>query len=602
MAISSNDKPSSTSLLDHLPGKLPQVRIPDDVDLQVGPNAIADKFSRLSADDFTGDALWRDTYGLTGTMHTFYSGDTIATIWNILSKSRGIVSHAKVVPNSAKVLRLDEETSWVECRLSFQTKYPATDCSAIIHLVPTTSGVWKIWVLRTILEQISGHGNVDSLAPCMPRTNGRIQQVEHQITSSTKDPHFHTVVVGGGQSGLSTGGRLQALGVSYVILEKNEEVGAAWGLRYNSAKLHTVREYSHLPFDRTFGPELGEYLGKDQLATGHKRWADKYGINIWLSTTLVSGSWDKDQRLYTLTIKKNGIISKITAKHVVFATGAGSQVPLIPEWPDKDKFNGIIMHSQNYKSAEGWRGKRGIVVGTANTAHDVADDMFEEGMEVTMIQRSRTFVLPVEYIASRYHMLYNENIPTEMSDRTMFSNPVSISRLLSAKSFHAMARAEPERWEALENAGFKVDPYGDIQEAINIKLGGHYIDVGTSAKISKGYIKVKSDALVERYTSSGLLFTDGTKVDADVIVLATGFDGNLRNDVERIFGKAVADCAGDCFGINEEGEVLGAFRVLQQPGMWYLGGALGHARYYSRFIALSIKADQLGIPFPVYVD
>ncbi|KAL6793224.1 hypothetical protein J3E68DRAFT_438073 [Trichoderma sp. SZMC 28012] len=602
MAISSNDKPSSTGLLDHLPGKLPQVRIPDDVDLQVGPNAIADKFSRLSADDFTGDALWRDTYGLTGTMRTFYSGDTIATIWNILSKSRGIVSHAKVAPNSAKVLRLDEETSWVECRLSFQTKYPATDCSAIIHLVPTTSGVWKIWVLRTILEQISGHGNVDSLAPCMPRTNGRIQQVEHQITSSTKDPHFHAVVVGGGQSGLSTGGRLQALGVSYVILEKSEEVGAAWGLRYNSAKLHTVREYSHLPFDRTFGPELGEYLGKDQLAAGHKRWADKYGINIWLSTMLVSGSWDKDQHLYTLTIKKNGIISKITAKHVVFATGAGSQVPLIPEWSDKDKFNGIIMHSQNYKSAEGWRGKRGIVVGTANTAHDVADDMFEEGMEVTMIQRSRTFVLPVEYIASRYHVLYNENIPTEMSDRTMFSNPVSISRLLSAKSFHAMARAEPERWEALENAGFKVDPYGDIQEAINIKLGGHYIDVGTSAKISKGYIKVKSDALVERYTSSGLLFTDGTKVDADVIVLATGFDGNLRNDVERIFGKAVADCAGDCFGINEEGEVLGAFRVLQQPGMWYLGGALGHARYYSRFIALSTKADELGIPLPVYVD
>lgn len=74
----------------------------------------------------------------------------------------------------------------------------------------------------------------------------------------------------------------------------------------------------------------------------------------------------------------------------------------------------------------------------------------------------------------------------------MFSNPVSISRLLSAKSFHAMARAEPERWEALENAGFKVDPYGDIQEAINIKLGGHYIDVGTSAKISKGYVRIST--------------------------------------------------------------------------------------------------------------
>lgn len=51
-----------------------------------------------------------------------------------------------------------------------------------------------------------------------------------------------------------------------------------------------------------------------------------------------------------------------------------------------------------------------------------------------------------------------------------------------------MARAQPERWDALERAGFKVDPYGDIQDAINVRLGGHYIDVGTSTKISKGLV------------------------------------------------------------------------------------------------------------------
>lgn len=238
MAITSPDQPSSTNLLDRLPGKLPQAQIPNDVNLQVGPKAIADKFPRLSATDFTDDALWRDTYGLTGTMRTFYSGDAIANIWSILSKRRGIASPVEVVPNSAKVFRLDEEASWIECRFTFQTKYPATDCSAILHLVPTVGGIWKIWVLRTILEQISGHGNVDYLAPCMPQTNSRIH-VEQESTPSTEESHFQAVIVGGGQSGLSTGGRLQALGVSYVILEKNEEVGAAWGLRYNSAKRTT---------------------------------------------------------------------------------------------------------------------------------------------------------------------------------------------------------------------------------------------------------------------------------------------------------------------------------------------------------------------------
>jgi len=89
-------------------------------------------------------------------------------------------------------------------------------------------------------------------------------------------------------------------------------------------------------------------------------------------------------------------------------------------------------------------------------------------------------------------VLYNNKIPTELSDRIQFSSPVSIARLMSASAFHAMARAQPERWDALELRGFKVDPYGDIQDAVNIRLGGHYIDVGTSAKISKGWVRTRS--------------------------------------------------------------------------------------------------------------
>lgn len=83
------------------------------------------------------------------------------------------------------------------------------------------------------------------------------------------------------------------------------------------------------------------------------------------------------------------------------------------------------MHSAQYDSAEAWKGKSGIVVGAANTGHDVADDMYEAGMDVTMVQRNRTCkwqtclsvfssprawlmsileldVLPLEYIESRY--------------------------------------------------------------------------------------------------------------------------------------------------------------------------------------------------------
>lgn len=78
----------------------------------------------------------------------------------------------------------------------------------------------------------------------------------------------------------------------------------------------------------------------------------------------------------------------------------------------------------------------------------------------------------------------------------MFTNPTSISRLVSAKAFHSLAQAEPQRWEGLERAGFKVDPYGDIQYHISVRLGGHYIDVGTSKKISEGQVSTPESVLI----------------------------------------------------------------------------------------------------------
>lgn len=169
----------------------------------------------------------------------------------------------------------------------------------------------------------------------------------------------------------------------------------------------------------------------------------------------------------------------------------------------------------------------------------------------------------------------------------MISNPVSIARRFSAKTFHAITRAQPERHESLERAGFKVDPFSDTQDAINIRLGGHYIEVGASAKIGKRLvrhayyvpsripttmehkltstqIKVNSGAAAVRCTENGLVFSDGTEVKADVIVFAAGFIGNLRHHVEKIFGSEIAKKVGTCFGINPECEVLRAFKPLER--------------------------------------
>jgi hypothetical protein len=115
---------------------------------------------------------------------------------------------------------------WVQAVFSFEAAGPpATICTAIVSLVQNENGEWRIWLLRTFLEQLKGQGNVDVLNP-----------VKDAKPKSKTETHFDCVVVGGGQAGLSIGSRLQALGLSYVILDKNKEVGDSWKTRYDSTK------------------------------------------------------------------------------------------------------------------------------------------------------------------------------------------------------------------------------------------------------------------------------------------------------------------------------------------------------------------------------
>jgi len=160
---------------------------------------------------------------------------------------------------------------------------------------------------------------------------------------------------------------------------------------------------------------------------------------------------------------------------------------------------------------------------------------------------------------------------------------------------------------------------------------------------------MKSGPQPTHFTPSGLGFSDGTEVPADVIVFCTGFVGNMRTNVAKFFGHRVADSVDDFWGLDDEAELKGAFkgtgreclfftpppppcppkplftqwdlfiRVLYiylipiyvvtnmaipppkiDPGLWYMGGTIGHARYFSRHVALQIKAELMGMPLPVY--
>ncbi|EER24455.1 Flavin-binding monooxygenase-like family protein [Coccidioides posadasii C735 delta SOWgp] len=584
---------TSARVVNNLPGGLPIAQVP----LHTNPETVAldyvQRLQSLKASDFTEDALWRDTFAFTGTVRTFHTPADIKTSWNDVTETHKPSDFA-LIPGSARVVQIGVRSSWVEARFVFKTNgIPRQNGSGFVSLIPA-DGEWKIWLLRTILEGIDGLPDVDVLNP-----TAHLVPNGHQ-NGIVEPTNYDCVVVGAGQAGLAAAGRLKALGVQYLLIDKNAAIGDNWLLRYESAKLHTVRNYAHLPFERTFTPDWKEFLPKRDVAKGFEIWFNRYGINAWFSTNLESGKWDEDKKEWAIRVIREGKEVILTTKHLVLAVGGGGQIPRMPTFPDREKFKGVVLHSVDYTDAKGWRGKKGVVVGAANTAHDVAEDMQAAGMDTTMVQRQATYVVPTDYYLKVTGAVFNDQIPIEIADRIQFSNPIAIGRQIVAYHLHKMIRADPERFDSLERAGFLLDRFGDITYHVSERGGGHYMDVGGSGKISKGLIKMKSDALITAYTENGLLLSDGSELKADVIVFTTGFVGTLRDEVAKYLGQQIADQVDEYWGLDTEGEIRGAYKPIGHPGLWYTGGTLGHSRFFSRFLGLQIRAALDGTPLPVY--
>lgn len=83
---------------------------------------------------------------------------------------------------------------------------------------------------------------------------------------------------------------------------------------------------------------------------------------------------------------------------------------------------------------------------------------------------------------------YNAKLPTHIADRLHYSNPLVLSSRLAKRGSRAFALQKPEIFDGLEKAGFRVERDGDILYHINVRLGGHYMDVGASQLIIDGQV------------------------------------------------------------------------------------------------------------------
>ncbi len=196
------------------------------------------------------------------------------------------------------------------------------------------------------------------------------------------------------------------------------------------------------------------------------------------------------------------------------------------------------------------------------------------------------------------------------ADLIFASIPYKVVPVTQRPIYDEIRRRDRALYEGLEKAGFMLD-FSDGNSGLFIKYlrrgSGYYIDVGASALIADGRIRLKAGR-IERLTATSVILEDGTEIEADLVVYATGY-GSMNGWAAQLISREVADRVGRCWGLGSdtpgdpgpwEGELRNMWKPTRHEALWFHGGNLHQSRHYSLYLALQLKARAVGIPTPVY--
>jgi putative flavoprotein involved in K+ transport len=558
---------------------------------------------------FKDDCYWRDLVSFTWNIKTCEGKGEIA---DMLHAQLGTVK-----PTGWRIARGEtatEEggvtTAWIEFETAVARGY---------GLVRLMDG--KIWTLLTTMVELKGHEEPAGFARPLGAKHGAgknratwlvERQAEARELGYSRQPYV--LIVGGGQGGIALGARLRQLGVPTIIAEKNDRPGDSWRKRYKSLCLHDPVWYDHLPYIK-FPENWPVFSPKDKIGDWLEMYTKVMELNYWTSTTCKSASYDEDSKEWTVVVDRDGEEVTLRPKQLVLATGMSGK-PNMPKYAGMERFKGDQHHSSQHPGPDAYRGKKAVVIGSNNSAHDICAALWENDVDVTMVQRSSTHIVRSDTLMNiGLSGLYSEEavrngMTTEKADLIFASLPYRILHEFQIPLYDKMREVDAEFYAGLEKAGFWLD-WGADGSGLFMKYlrrgSGYYIDIGASQLIIDGEIKL-AHGNVREIVEDGVVLDDGTKLEADVIVYATGY-GSMNGWAADLIGQDVADKVGKCWGLGSDtpkdpgpwvGEQRNMWKPTQQEALWFHGGNLHQSRHYSQFLSLQLKARMEGVETPVY--
>ena len=481
----------------------------------------------------------------------------------------------------------------------------------------------KAWTLFTAMEELKGYEQ--HLGPRRPpgaehgihpgrHSWAERRAAERQALGTSEQPEV--VIVGGAQAGLSLAARLRQLDVPTLVVEKLPRPGDHWRNRYKTLCLHDPVHYCHLPY-LPFPETWPLYTPKDQLADWMEAYVSVMDLNVWGSCPARKARFDPREQRWELTVEREGTTHTLKPRQLVFATGVAGY-PNVPTIPGAETFLGDQHHSTRHPGPDAYIGKRCVVLGSNNSAHDIAAALWEAGAAaVTMVQRSSTLVAPMPalekfaFAGSYSEQALAAGISTDDADMTSASIPYRLLPQWQKPIYDAMRREYADLYARLEARGFLLD-FGADDSGVFMKFlrrgSGYYLDVGASELVADGRIGLRSGVTIERLTPHTVVLSDGSELEADLVVYATGF-GSMNRYLEELISPDVALSLGKVWGLGSEtakdpgpweGELRNMWKPTPVPNLWIHGGNLHQCRHYSLYLALQLKARQAGLDTPVY--
>lgn len=574
--------------------------------------ALGSALERGAADEAAGlfaeDSYWRDLVAFTWNIHTAEGRPAVAEMLRARLADT-FPTDFQTVDEASELNGVTEGWFTFETRLARGRGY-----------VRLKDG--RCWTLLTSMEELKGFeektGRHRAFGAEHGVHQGRTTWLERRLEEQEELGHTrqpYCVIIGGGQGGIALAARLRRLDVPTIVVDKNSRPGDSWRNRYKSLCLHDPVWYDHLPY-LPFPDDWPIYSPKDKIADWLEAYTKVMELNYWHSTECQMASYDEAAGEWRVVVDRDGQSVTLRPKHLVLATGMAG-VPNVIDVPGAAGFRGTLHHSSQHRGGEGFAGKRCVVIGSNNSAHDICADLWEHGAEVTMVQRSSTHVSTSDSLF-RFgtSKLYSEaalecGLTTDKADLLNASVPYAIMHEFQRGTTEAIRSHDADLYSRLEKAGFLLD-FGDDDSGLFMKYvrrgSGYYIDVGASELICNGSIALKSGVDTVRISEDAVVLSDGAELPADLIVYATGY-GSMNGWAARLISQEVADKVGKCWGLGSattkdpgpwEGELRNMWKPTQQEALWFHGGNLHQSRHYSQYLALQLKARMEGIPTPVY--